>query len=106
MQFQHGEIGPTRWGDVYLKVVSHYMRRYGNNPAATILWRPSIVPSALSPHTRDKVAIVLLYKMITPHRRHVLPNCLARERPATRYPKTVYADSKETDIKADASSIF
>ena len=36
-----------------------------------------MVPLAPSPHTRDKVAILLLYQLITPHRCHVLPSWLA-----------------------------
>ena len=97
-RFRHGEIGPTRWGNVYLKAVSHRMRRNGNNLASTIPCRPSIVPSALSPHTRDQVAIAL-YKLITPHRRHVLPSWLARERPATRYPRRCMLATKKPTSK-------
>ena len=43
--------------------------------------------------------------MIKPHRRHVVPNWVVRERPATLYP-TRCTDNKETDIKADASTRF
>ena len=80
--------------------MSHDMRRYGDNPAATIPWQPSIVPSALSPHTRDKAAVVLC-KCIIPHRCHVLTSWVVREA-SHAIPKTVYADKKEADMKADA----
>ena len=73
----------------------------GNDPAKTIPWLPSVVPSALSPHTRDKVAIVLLYKLITPRP----PQLVGLREASHGIPKTVHTDNNETDIKAGASTI-
>ena len=69
------------------------MRRYGNNPAATTPWKSSIAPSALSLHTRDKVAIAIYeYDHATPSSR---PPQLGGYREAIHaIPKTVYADNK------------